>query len=170
MQLLIGEGCEQAAVRYRRFALFSTPSAAIGAITGQLTILLIPFFFATDVAENALGFYGMALAAIGIPISYVARSVAHPFFVSAAEAQLAGNLSRITSVVHRRLIMIGLFPVLAVMVAGPDFFELWLGTSFRQGKDRSMPCMLSLPGWSLAQLYPRLHASMMLPNNNALTL
>ena len=123
---------QQAAVRYRRFALFSTPSAAIGAITGHLTILLIPFFFATDIAENALGFYGMALAAVGIPISYIARSVAHPFFVSAAEAQLVGNLSRITSVVHRRLIMIGLFPVLAVMLAGPDFFELWLGTSFRQ--------------------------------------
>ncbi|MXZ05216.1 MAG: oligosaccharide flippase family protein [Rhodothermaceae bacterium] len=121
-----------AAARYRRFALFSTPSAAIGAITGHLTIVLIPFFFATDVAENALGFYGMALAAIGIPISYIARSVAHPFFVSAAEAQLVGSLSRITSVVHRRLIMIGLFPVLAVMLAGPDFFELWLGTSFRQ--------------------------------------
>ena len=122
----------QAAVRYQRFALFSTPSSAIGAIMGHLTILLIPFFFTTDVAENALGFYGMALAAIGIPISYVARSVAHPFFVSAAEAQLAGNLSQISSLVHRRLIMIGLFPVLAVMLAGPDFFELWLGTPFRQ--------------------------------------
>ncbi len=123
---------QQAAVRYRRFALFSTPSAAISAIMQHLTILLIPFFFATDVAENAIGFYGMAFAAIGIPISFVARSVAHPFFVSAAEAQLAGNLSQISSLVHRRLIMIGLFPVLAVMLAGPDFFELWLGTPYRQ--------------------------------------
>ena len=123
---------QQAAVRYRRFALFSTPSAAIGTLMGHLTILLIPFFFATDVAENALGFYAMVLAAIGNPMSYVGRSVAHPFFVIAAEEQFAGNLSRITSLVHRRLIMIGLFPVLAVMLAGPDFFELWLGTSFRQ--------------------------------------
>jgi O-antigen/teichoic acid export membrane protein len=123
---------QQAAVRYRRFALFSTPSAAIGATMGNLTTLLIPFFFATDVAEIEIGLYGMALAAIGMPISYVARSVAHPFFVSAAEAQLAGNLTHITSLVHRRLIMIGLFPVLAVMLAGPDFFELWLGTDWRQ--------------------------------------
>ena len=122
----------QAAIRYRRFALFSTPSAMIGAITGYLPVLLIPFFFDTVTAKDTLGFYGAAFGAIAIPISYVGRSVAHPFFVSAAEAQLSGTLAAITSLVHRRLIMIGIFPVLAVMLAGPDFFELWQGVPFRQ--------------------------------------
>lgn len=122
----------QSAIRYRRFALFSTPSAMIGALMGHLTVLLIPFFFDIATAEEALGFYGIAFAAIAIPISYVGRSVAHPFFVSAAEAQLSGTLAAITSLVHRRLIMIGIFPVLAVMLAGPDFFELWLGGPHRQ--------------------------------------
>jgi len=122
----------QAAVRYRRFALFSTPSSIIGAFMGNLIVLLIPYFFITSVAQNTLGFYGIAFAAIGIPMSYVARSVAHPFFVSAAEAQIAGNLAPIASLVHRRLIMIGFFPILAVMLAGPDFFELWLGAPHRQ--------------------------------------
>lgn len=122
----------QAAVRYRRFALFSTPSSVIGAVMGHMVVLIIPFFFSTADSEKALGFYGIAFAAIGIPISYIGRSVAHPFFVSAAEAQLSGNLAAITSLVHRRLIMIGLFPVLAVMLAGPDFFELWLGGPHRQ--------------------------------------
>ncbi len=122
----------QAAVRYRRFALFSTPSAMIGIFMGHLVVLLVPFFFAASVAEETLGFYGIAFAAIGIPMSYIAQSVAHPFFVSAAEAKLSGNLASIASLVHRRLIMIGLFPALAVMLAGPDFFELWLGESFRK--------------------------------------
>jgi len=122
----------QAAVRYRRFALFSTPSSIIGAFMGNLVVLLIPYFFATSIAQDALGFYGIAFAAIGIPISYVARSVAHPFFVSAAEAQISGNLAPIASLVHRRLLMIGFFPILAVMLAGPDFFELWLGSPHRQ--------------------------------------
>ncbi len=122
----------QAAVRYRRFALFSTPSSMIGALMGHLVVLLIPFFFGAAVSEDTIGFYGIAFAAIGIPISYVSRSVAHPFFVSAAEAQLIGNLASISSIVHRRLIMVGLFPVLAVLLAGPDFFEIWLGGRHRQ--------------------------------------
>lgn len=122
----------QSAARYRRFALFSTPAGMIGALMGHLVVLLIPFFFTRVVAEDALGFYGIAFASIGIPISYVARSVAHPFFVSAAEAHLVGNLAPITSLVHRRLIMVGFFPVLAVMLAGPDFFELWLGDPHRE--------------------------------------
>ena len=122
---------QQAAVRYRRFALFSTPSAAIGTLMGHLIVLLIPYFFAADNSQTIIGFYAMVVAAIANPMSYVGRSVAHPFFVIAAEEQFAGNLSRITSLVHRRLIMIGLFPVLAIMLAGPDFFELWLGTPYR---------------------------------------
>ena len=125
-------GMIQAAIRYRRFALFSTPSSMIGALMGHLVVLLVPFFFASEISEEALGFYGIAFAAIAIPISYISRSVAHPFFISAAEAQFSGNLASITSLVHRRLIMIGFFPVLAVMLAGPDFFELWLGEPHRQ--------------------------------------
>lgn len=121
----------QAAIRYRRFALFSTPAAMIGALMGHLIVLLIPFLFATEAAETALGFYGVAFAAIAVPTSFIARSVAHPFFISAAEAHLAGNLASITSLVHRRLAMVGFFPVLAVMLAGPDFFELWLGEEHR---------------------------------------
>ncbi len=122
----------ESASRYRRFAIFSTPSSMISALMGHLVVLLIPFFFATSISEDALGFYGIAFAAIGIPMSFVARSVAHPFFVSAAEAQTSGNLAPIASVVHRRLLMVGFFPVLAVMLTGPDFFELWLGEPHRQ--------------------------------------
>lgn len=129
---LNGKRILQAAVRYRRFALFSTPSSMIGAVMGHLVVLLIPFFFSKSIAEDALGFYGIAFAAIGVPISYIARSIAHPFFIGAAEAQHTGTISSITSLVHRRLIMVGLFPVLAVMLAGPDFFELWLGGPHRQ--------------------------------------
>lgn len=122
----------QAAIRYRRFALFSTPSSMIGALMGNLVVLLIPFFFTPEISKDALGFYGIAFASIAIPISYISRSVAHPFFIGAAEAQISGNLALITSLVHRRLIMVGLFPVLAVILAGPDFFELWLGGPHRQ--------------------------------------
>ncbi len=122
----------KAAIRYRYFALFSTPSSMISALMGQLTVLLIPFFFDTDITEDTIGFYGIALAAISIPMSYISGSVARPFFISAAEAHLSGTLTSISSLVHRRLVMIGIFPVLSVMLAGPDFFELWLGDLHRQ--------------------------------------
>ncbi len=122
----------KAAIRYRRFALFSTPSSMISALMGQLTVLLIPFFFDADITEDTIGFYGIALAAISIPMSYISGSVARPFFISAAEAHLSGTLTSISSLVHRRLVMIGIFPVLSVMLAGPDFFELWLGDLHRQ--------------------------------------
>ena len=119
-----------AARRYRRFALFSTPAATISTLVASMPPFVIPFFILDKEAQ--LGLYSMAFAAITIPISFISRSVAHVFFVNAAEAHLQGNLGQVTTIVHRRLIMVITFPLLALLLGGPDCFEIWMGTEFRQ--------------------------------------
>ncbi len=121
---------QAAAVRYRRFAFFSTPATVVGQTITRLPAFLIPVFILQHEAE--LGYFTHAVAAIGYPLSYIARSVGHVFFVTAAEAQLKGNLTQISSSVHRNLIMVALFPLLALMLGGPDFFEVWMGSGWDQ--------------------------------------
>ena len=118
-----------AAYRYRRFALFSTPAAAISTIVALLPIFLIPVFIQPSEAE--LGLYGQAFGAIIIPMSFISRSLAHVFFVNAAEAHLQGKLDQVTTDVHRRLIMVIMFPLLALLLGGPDCFEIWQGADYR---------------------------------------
>lgn len=115
------------ALRYRRFALFSTPSSLLNIVLVRLPYLLIPVYFNTEV----LGYFGRAFVALAVPLSLIGGAVSQVFFVQAAEAQQAGTLSALTTTVHRRLVMIGLFPMLLLLVAGPDLFEFVFGDAWR---------------------------------------
>ena len=117
--------------RYRRFALFSTPSSLVATLAYRLPTFMILLYFTPDV----LGYYVKAFAALAIPLSYAGNAVSRVFFVHAAEARLAqlkGRLAEISTMVHRRLVMIGLFPTLALMLAGPDIFAVVFGEDVGQ--------------------------------------
>ncbi len=117
--------------RYKRFFLFSTPSSLVATLVYRLPVFLLPVYFADD----ELGYYVKAFAALAIPLSYAGNAVSRVFFVHAAEARLAqlrGRLTDISTMVHRRLVMIGLFPTLVLMVAGPDIFAVVFGEDVGQ--------------------------------------
>jgi O-antigen/teichoic acid export membrane protein len=113
--------------RYRRFALFSTPSSLLNIVLVRLPYLLLPIYFTTEV----LGLFGRAFVALAVPLSLIGGAVAQVFFVQAAEARQAGTLSTLTTTVHRRLVMIGLFPTVLLVLAGPDLFEFVFGDVWR---------------------------------------
>ncbi len=118
----------RAARRYRRFPLFSTPSTLLATVVTRLPVLLLPLYFDAAV----VGLFGRAFAVLAIPLSLIGGAVAQVFFVHAAEAHRDERLPEVTLTVHRRLVMLGLFPTLALLLAGPDVFEVVLGAAWRE--------------------------------------
>ncbi len=113
--------------RYRRFPLFSMPSTLLSALLTRMPFfLLLPFF-----GQSVVGLFGLAFNAMLIPLSLVGAAVAQVFFVHAAEAHRDGTLAGLTATVHRRLVMIGLFPTLALLLAGPDVFDFVFSAAWR---------------------------------------
>ncbi len=119
-----------AAVRYRRFPLFSTPSTLTAALVLRAPIFAIPFFFPTD-GEVIMGLFFVAYNNVTIPLGSFSRAVAQVFFVSAAEAHREQRLAVIAEGVHRRLVMVMLFPALVILVCGPDIFAVVFGEPWR---------------------------------------
>ena len=117
-----------AARRYRRFPLFSTPSALIGALIVRLPFFLLPLYF----EDAVVGLFLLAFNVVSIPLSHVGSAIARVFFVHAAEAQREARLTEVSDTVHKRLVMLGLFPTLALLLAGPDVFEVFFGTDWRE--------------------------------------
>lgn len=115
------------AVRYRRFPLFSMPSALMNALLARLPYLFIPIYF----DEEMLGLFGRAFVVLAIPLSFIGGAIAQVFFVQAAEALREDDLPRLTRTVHARLVMIGIFPTLALILAGPDLLHFLLGEAWR---------------------------------------
>ena len=116
-----------AARRYRRYALYSAPAAALNAAFTRLPIILLPLFFSWSV----VGYFGRAFVALAVPLGLIGNAIAQVFFVHAGEAMRAGTLGGLTARVHGRLVMLGLLPTAAVIVAGPDLFEVTFGAPWR---------------------------------------
>lgn len=115
------------AFRYRRFPLFSTPASLLNAVVSRLPVLLLPVYFGLDV----VGLFGRAFAALAVPLSLIGTAVSQVFFVHAAEAHRKGRIAGLTEAIHARLVMIGLYPTIVLIVAGPELFAFVFGPDWR---------------------------------------
>jgi O-antigen/teichoic acid export membrane protein len=118
-----GQALRAAAVRYRRFAGYSTPSTLLNAVNTRLPFLLLGFLF--DPAT--VGQFGRAFAVMAIPLSTFGAAVSQVFFVEGARTHSREELSELTVGVHRRMVAIGLFPAVAAAIAGPDAMAFFFG-------------------------------------------
>ncbi|HEY5565122.1 MAG TPA: oligosaccharide flippase family protein [Rhodothermia bacterium] len=121
------ENLRAQAVRYRDFPIFSGPSAMLNSMSSQLPAFLLFFFFDAAV----VGHYAQAYALLAVPIGLVGTSVAQVYFEKAARCRMEGGLDALTLRVYHRLFEIGLFPMMVVMIAGPDVIEFVLGADWR---------------------------------------
>ncbi len=121
-------GICRALVRYRKFSFFSTPSAVLNAVVARLPLLVLPFFLFD---ESVLGLYGLAVNVLGVPLSLVGAAIAPVFFVHAAESHRRNALAGVAEGVHRRLVMLGMFPALAAVLAGPEICAFVYGDPWR---------------------------------------
>lgn len=117
------QGMAFALKRYRRFPLFTMPSALLSALITRLPVLLLLFFF----TEEVVGYFGRAFALFAIPLSLLGTAISQVFFVEGVEANRKHVLPSFFKRVHAQLILIGLFPTLAIMITGPQVFGFILG-------------------------------------------
>lgn len=115
------------AKRYRRFPAFTMPAAALSGIASQMPALLLLFYFDLTV----LGHYSQAYSVLFIPLSLLGQAIAQVFFVRAVEARRNGTLADITDTIHDRLVLLALFPIIAIAIGGPDIFEFLFGEKWR---------------------------------------
>ncbi len=116
----------QAASRYRRFALFGAPATTLNTASVQLPALMLLFFFDASV----LGNYAVGYSALAVPLTLFGSAVSQVYFVRATAARREGTLPVLTSEVFRRLVAVGLYPIVAVAVAGPELFRFVFGASW----------------------------------------
>jgi len=115
------------AVRYRRFPLITSWSIVANSVSVQLAPLMLASFFSPVV----VGFFGMANTVINMPMNLIGSATAQVFFQKASEEKnRTGSVKAVVREVHQRLVSIGLFPILILMIIGEEIFGLVLGAQW----------------------------------------
>jgi O-antigen/teichoic acid export membrane protein len=121
-------GIKYAAVRYRRFPIFSSWEG----LSNTAGMQLPPMMFAALFSPAAAGLYALANRVLSLPMSLVGSAIGQVFFANAAEAHRAGKLGPLVQQLHAKLAHIGFPPALLLMLLGPDLFAFVFGENWRQ--------------------------------------
>ena len=109
---------------YKKFPIFTTWSGLLSTISRNLPAIILGLCFSTTV----VGYYAIGKRLISLPMNLLSSSIAKVFFPTAAkEYNETGTLSKIVSNVFRKLVQIGVFPMIALGVLGAPLFGLVFG-------------------------------------------
>ncbi|MDG6250522.1 oligosaccharide flippase family protein, partial [Methanocalculus sp.] len=115
------------AMRYIKFPIFSSGSTLANVASVNVTSYLLAFFFGPVV----LGYYAIAYTVVKLPLKLIGDALIDVFYQKASEEKRAkGSINNVVQQVHRRLISIGIFPFLILMIIGEDLFCLFLGAEW----------------------------------------
>ena len=118
------ERIKQLAYRYKNFPQYSAGANLASTAITQATPIMLAIFFSPVV----VGYYAIAYMIMVLPSKLIGNSLSTVFFQKASvEKNLEGCVKNIVQTVNTRLISIGMFICLIVMILGPELFSFFLG-------------------------------------------
>lgn len=108
--------------RYRRYPVYSTPEALFNVAGVQVPVLLI----AAHAGAEA-GFLLLAMQVMAAPMTLLGSSISQVYMSRAPDALREGRLAPFTLSIMRRLLMVGVPPLVLVGALAPWLFPLIFG-------------------------------------------
>ena len=115
-----------AAVRYKKFPLFTTWADMANMASKHLPVILISSLFSPLYA----GYYVLANRVGNMPVAMISEGASKAFFAEAPNAYNAGYLDKLSQSVFSLLLRISLSPFLLLIVIAPEMFALFFGENW----------------------------------------
>ncbi len=110
------------AKRYKKFPIFSMPSAMLNTASLQVPVVLLGLFFNPGV----VGLYSLSHRVISAPMSLIGNSIGQVFFQEASRVKDDRNkIKNLTTTICLKLIKIGFLPFLTLLFFG-DYLFLYI--------------------------------------------
>jgi len=121
------EKIKQLAYRYKKFPLYNAGANLASTAIIQVIPVMLALFFSPVV----VGYYAIAYMVIVLPSKLIGNSISTVFFRKASvEKNLTGSVKNIVQTVNTRLISVGMFICLIIMILGPELFSFVLGAQW----------------------------------------
>ncbi len=114
--------------RHRRFPVYGTWSILLNSLSWQLPTFFLSAYF----SQAVVGYYALGTRLLRLPMDLIGGAIGMVFFERAAKARYEGTLPRLIQETFRRLVSLGLFPLLILTFIGRDLFVLVFGSKWAE--------------------------------------
>lgn len=117
---------KEVAIQYKKFPLFSSWSSIANTISPQVPAFLLAYFYSTSV----VGHFSLANQVVNLPMGIVGSAIGQVFFQKVSEVKNGngeGDMKVIVGEVYKKLISIGLFPMILLIILGEQIFTFAFG-------------------------------------------
>jgi len=116
------------AIKYKKFPIFSLPSALANVLSGQLSNILISSFYSVA----TLGFYSLIQRMLAIPSVLIGKSIGQVYYEEGTRARKKnGVVTDIFNSTFKKLIIIGLPSFFILFFIVEDLFAFVFGEEWR---------------------------------------
>ena len=120
---------KEMAIKYKKFPLFSSWSSIANTISPQVPAFLLAFFYSTSV----VGYFSLANQVVNMPMGIVGSAIGQVFFQKVSEVKNGngtGDMKVIVTEVYQKLISIGIFPMILLILLGEQIFTFAFGENW----------------------------------------
>ncbi len=120
---------KEMAIEYKNFPLFSSWSTLANTISPQVPTFLLAYFYSTSV----VGYFSLANQVVNMPMSLIGSAIQQVFFQKISEVKNGngkGNMKTIVSEVYKKLILVGIFPMILLLILGEEIFTFAFGKNW----------------------------------------
>jgi O-antigen/teichoic acid export membrane protein len=117
---------KEMAIQYKDFPLFSFWSSIANTISPQVPAFMLAYYYSTSV----VGHFSLANQAVNLPMGIVGGAIGQVFFQKVSEVKNGnekGDMKTIVGEVYNKLISIGIFPMMLLMILGEQIFSFVFG-------------------------------------------
>jgi lipopolysaccharide exporter len=120
---------KEMAIEYKNFPLFSSWSTLANTISPQVPTFILAYYYGTSV----VGYFSLAYQVVNLPMALLGTAIQQVFFQKISEVKNgneSGDMKVIVGEVYKKLILIGIFPMILLMILGEEIFTFAFGKSW----------------------------------------
>ncbi|MBW1938542.1 MAG: oligosaccharide flippase family protein [Deltaproteobacteria bacterium] len=116
---------KQAALKYRKFPIYSSWTGLLNTASQQMPVLVMSFFFESSI----IGYYALGVGILSLPMSLIAASVSQVFYQKACTIR-ANKGKEISSKIYINLFALGFLPFAFITLYGRELFTVVFGAQW----------------------------------------
>ncbi len=121
------KGIKKNAIRYKKFPIYTSWST----VANYLSLQAAPFMLSSFFSVAVVGYFSIANQAVNLPMGLIGGAIGQVFFQKASEEMnKTGSIKELVRDVYARLISIGIFPMVILIIIGEELFGFVFGANW----------------------------------------